>query len=159
MSRSVVTEIQINAEPSRVWKEFSNFDSFPDWSPFIREIRGSMEKGSRLEVALQPPGNKARVLNPVVLRSEPLEEFRWRGKMGPGGVLFSGEHFFRLMPRDDHEGTVFTHGETFRGMLLPLLWRSLNTDVRRGFVAFNQALKARCESGSPETGADRGGKV
>ncbi|MFW6181741.1 MAG: SRPBCC family protein [Spirochaetota bacterium] len=163
MSRSVVTEIQIHAPLPVVWRELSDFDSFPEWSTFIREIRGSMVRGSRLEIALQPPAREMRVINPVVLKSEPLHEFRWLGGKGVGGILLSGEHFFLLRPLD-RERTVFTHGETFRGLLLPLRWRSLNSETRRGCAAFNQALKERCESGqpepeseSPEPGASRPG--
>jgi len=166
MGRSVVTEIRINAPLSRVWEEITDFDSFPDWSTFIREIRGSMEKGSRLEVAIQPPGGEVRVINPVVLSCEPPRRFRWLGRKGVGGVLLSGEHFFLLRPLD-RESTVFTHGETFRGMLLPLRWRSLNRETSRGCAAFNQALKGRCEAGvevpgPPEAGsshASRGGEA
>jgi hypothetical protein len=37
--------------------------------------------------------------------------------------------------------------ERFRGILVPLVWRTLDRDTRRGFEAMNQALKQRVERG------------
>jgi hypothetical protein len=46
-------------------------------------------------------------------------------------------------------GTLFRHGETFSGFLVPLVFRgALKRATERGFEAMNQALKLRAESKS-----------
>jgi hypothetical protein len=44
----------------------------------------------------------------------------------------------------------FVHREEFTGILVPLLWRSLDRDTRRGFEEMNRRLKELAEgSGRP----------
>jgi hypothetical protein len=50
-----------------------------------------------------------------------------------------GEHIFEI---DMGENTVrFIQREQFRGLLVPLPWRSLETKTRQGFNEMNAALK------------------
>jgi len=58
--------------------------------------------------------------------------------------LFDGEHRFVLEPHEG--GTKFTQAEKFRGLLVPLMWKSMLPKTKRGFEMMNQALKQRCEA-------------
>jgi len=40
------------------------------------------------------------------------------------------------------------HREIFKGVLVPLLWKKLNTQTRVGFEGINAALKHRAEQSS-----------
>ena len=62
--------------------------------------------------------------------------------------IFDGIHFFRLVDLGDGR-TRFVHGEDFSGILVRLV-TPMFTDVARGFVYMNQALKRRVE-GKPAT--------
>lgn len=137
------TEIEIAAPPERVWGVLTDFDAFPRWNPFIRSIDGVLAERARLSVRIQPPGGRAMTFRPTVLRVEPERYLSWRGRtLIPG--LFDGEHFFELAP--SVSGHVrFVHGEVFRGLLVPLLARTLRTTTRQGFERMNLALKARAE--------------
>jgi hypothetical protein len=42
----------------------------------------------------------------------------------------------------------FVHGESFRGLLVPLLRKNLDGPTRAGFTAMNEALKQRAEAAS-----------
>ncbi len=88
-----------------------------------------MTVGERLRIVLGPPGKKPMTFKPVVLEADPNRALVWRGTLGVGWI-FAGEHFFRLEPLG--EGTRFHHGETFGGLLVPILRKSLDTDTRRG---------------------------
>jgi hypothetical protein len=137
------TEIEIQASAERVWQLLTDFPSFPQWNPFIRKASGNISVGERLEVRLQPSGASAMTFRPTVLKVEPNREFRWLGHLLIAG-LFDGEHSFTIEPLG--EGRVrFTQREIFRGLLVPLLARGLDTDTQRGFEEMNQALKARAE--------------
>ncbi len=67
-------------------------------------------------------------LKPGILCCDAGREFRWNGKLVLPGV-FDGEHYFQLAA-DGAGSTVFTHGERFTGLLVPLLRGTLERDIR-----------------------------
>ena len=80
---------------------------------------------------------------PTVTRVEPGRAFRWVGRLlFPG--LFDGEHIYEINPLAEG-GVRLVHREEFRGVLVPLFWKSLDTHTRQGFEAMNAALKKRAE--------------
>ena len=139
------TEIEIAAPPERVWDVLTDFSAFPRWNPFIRRIDGLLAPRMRLRVRIQPPGGRAMTFHPTVLRVDDARGFAWRGRtLVPG--LFDGEHFFTLEPLGPDRVRLI-HGEHFRGVLVPLLARTLRTTTREGFERMNAALKTRAEGG------------
>ncbi|HLE55364.1 MAG TPA: SRPBCC domain-containing protein [Thermoplasmata archaeon] len=69
--------------------------------------------------------------------------------------LFDGEHIFEIEPAGAGR-TRFVQREVFRGLLVPVLARSLDRDTKRGFEEMNRALKMRAELGVPETHRSQG---
>ena len=137
--------IEIEASAECVWEVLTEFEGYPEWNPFVVSVVGELTPGARLTVRLQPPGGRAMTFRPTVLRAEPGRELRWLGRLGVRG-LFDGEHHFTIHPLGP--GRVrFVHGETFRGILVWLLGRTLG-NTARGFEAMNRALKARAEAGA-----------
>jgi hypothetical protein len=61
----------------------------------------------------------------------------------------TGEHIFELEPEADGR-TRFTQRETFRGVLVPFMAKSLNTNIRQAFEDMNAALKVRAEDRAKE---------
>jgi hypothetical protein len=141
--RKIQTEIEINAPAEQVWQVLTDFAAMSEWNPFIRRISGRPRVGERLRVHLQPPGGRGMTFRPVVLQAVPERELRWLGRLLVPG-LFDGEHYFQIEPLDERR-VRFVHGERFSGLVLPLLWRGLVTNTRRGFEEMNRALKARAE--------------
>lgn len=139
----IQTHIDIDAPPERVWSVLTDFERHPTWNPFIREIRGEVRQGARLHVRLGPPDGNPTTFTPVVTRAEPNRELSWLGLLVTSWV-FRGEHAFRLEPLGDGR-TRFYHGESFGGVLVPLMRKRLDTDTRRGFELMNEALKREAE--------------
>ena len=137
------TEIEIQASDKRVWQLLTDFGSFPEWNPFIRQAKGEAKVGARLEVRIQPSGASGMTFKPVVLKVEPNRELRWIGRLLMPG-LFDGEHIFTIETLDTNR-VRFTQREVFTGLLVPLFARSLDKDTRRGFEEMNQALKSQAE--------------
>jgi hypothetical protein len=137
------TEIEIQASDKRVWQLLTDFASFPEWNPFIRQAKGEVKVGARLEVRIQPSGASGMTFKPVVLKVEPNRELRWIGRLLMPG-LFDGEHIFTIETLDTNR-VRFTQREVFTGLLVPLFARSLDKDTRRGFEEMNQALKSQAE--------------
>ena len=143
-SQSIYTEINIDAPKEVVWAALTNTDEHAKWNPFIKEFKGEIKVGSKLDVTIQPPGGSAMRFRPVVLEATTNEELRWIGKLGFKGV-FDGEHYFQLEEQADGS-TLLRHGETFTGMLTDLLYFiSLEENATKGFEAMNLALKQRAE--------------
>jgi len=137
------SEIEIAAPAGRVWEILTNFARFPQWNPFIRQVRGNILEGRRLEVTMQPSGARGMIFKPVILKAETNRELRWKGHLLVPG-LFDGEHIFTIEPVGS-DRVRFVQCEIFTGLLFPLLARGLDTDIRRGFEEMNQALKVRAE--------------
>jgi hypothetical protein len=145
------TEIEISAPPSRVWETLLDFSAYPDWNPMLVRISGKAAVGEKLTVLMAGPGGREWTFRPKVLVLREAEEFRWKGQLFIPG-LFDGNHFFRLVDLGDGR-TRFVHGEDFSGILVRLL-TPMFTDVARGFVYMNQALKRRVEE-RPATSRSR----
>ena len=149
--REILTDVEIDAPPARVWAVLTDFEAYDEWNPFAR-IVGRPNVGANLHVRLTPPGGRAMTFRPEVTVVEPNRELRWLGHLYVSG-LFDGEHRFVLEPLDDGARTRFVHAETFRGALAgPLLWMA-GDDTRAGFEAMNDALKRRAESDAVVDGA------
>ena len=145
--KEIRTEIDIEASAGRVWNSLTDFPVFPHWNPFIRRISGEPKVGTKLEVFMQSSGTRGMSFRPTVMKVERDRELRWLGHLGLPR-LFDGEHIFQIEPLGPTR-TRFIQRERFRGLLVPLMARSLNRDARRGFEEMNQALQARVRV-SPE---------
>jgi hypothetical protein len=141
--RRIHSHIEIEASAQRVWEVLTDFETYPLWNPFIPSLVGAARPGNRLTVEIRPPGRRAMRFNPVVLVADPGRELRWLGHVILPG-LFDGEHVFTVAPLAT--GSVrFSQRETFRGLLVPLMPRSMWDATRRGFDEMNDALKRRVE--------------
>ncbi|MCR9015715.1 SRPBCC domain-containing protein [Aquiflexum gelatinilyticum] len=136
------TTIRIYAPYEKVWQILTDFESYPSWNPFIRQISGELREGQKLQVKISPPNEKEMSFSPMVIRTLPGRELRWSGKFLFKG-LFDGEHYFGLEEIDENT-TLFVHGEYFSGLLVGLM-SSMLEQTKSGFDQMNQALKKTCE--------------
>lgn len=140
--RHIKTEILIATKPEKIWAVLTQFDTYPEWNPFIKSLSGIAAVGNTLQVEIQPPETKAMTFAPKILVCQPQQELRWLGVVGFKGI-FDGEHYFILSPQEDGT-TLFSHGELFRGILVGMMKKTLDK-TQKGFELMNQALKQRCE--------------
>jgi hypothetical protein len=141
--RQLHTEVEIRASADHVWAILTNFPDYRNWNPFIRQITGLPVEGARIAVRLEPSGARGMTFKPTITRVRMNRELRWVGRLLFAGI-FDGEHIFEIESRGK-SAVRFIHRENFSGLLVPLLWKSLDTDTRRGFSEMNQALKALAE--------------
>lgn len=143
MTHELHTEIEIDAPPETVWAILTDLDAYPDWNPFITSSDGDVVEGTKLVNRMEPPGGKAMTFTPTVTQVDEHRVFEWLGRLGVPGV-FDGRHRFELVPNGN--GTRLIQSEHFRGVLVPFLKRSLDTNTVAGFEAMNGALKDRAEA-------------
>ena len=136
------TEIEFEGTPQEVWDVLADLPAYAEWNPFIKKIEGEAETGAKLEVRMEPEGERAMTFRPTVLSAEPGRELKWLGHLLVPGI-FDGEH--RWLIEDAGSGKVrFTQSERFGGILVPFLWKKLRDGgTAKGFRAMNEALARR----------------
>ena len=142
--KELYTEIEIYASSDMVWDVMTDFEAYPEWNPFVRELKGDVEVGKRVEAVLQLPNQKEMSFKPRIIKFVPRRELRWHGVLGIQG-LFDGEHIFELHPCEPRK-VRFVQREVFKGLLAPLILKKVERDTRTGFEQMNKALKDRCET-------------
>jgi hypothetical protein len=144
MALTIEQSIDVAAPASSVWRVLADTGAYGTWNPFIQSLSGRLEAGARLTVRVTLPGQSPMVFRPRVLVAVPDRELRWLGRTLMPGV-FDGEHWFTISARTPST-CRFTQGESFSGLLLPVLRRTLHEKASDGFRAMNQALKQRAEA-------------
>jgi hypothetical protein len=143
VSKQLTSQIDIDATSERVWQVLSDFGSYPQWNPFITSAVGQAQPSTRLVMGMQPVGARGVTLRPTVLEATPGHRLRWVGRYGMTGI-FDAEHSFTITPREEG-GVRLSQDERFKGVLVPLMARSLDRHTRPAFEAMNTALKHRAE--------------
>lgn len=139
--RIIETTVDLHASPETVWETLVDFESYPEWNPFVTSIEGRPVEGERLAIRIEPPEGRAMSFKPRVTAAVPQKHFEWLGKLGLKG-LFDGRHEFRI-EEIGPEHTRLTHRESFSGLLVGLLLNE--ADIRAGFEGMNEALRERVE--------------
>jgi hypothetical protein len=143
MKKDVLTEIEINASAERVWQILSDFESFPDWNPFVTKVAGKPKVNEILKIEVQLPESRRLKFEPIVLKAEPNKELRWVGVLPLNS--FRGEHFYQIEASAENK-IRFIHGEDFSGWLVRLIWVLDGKKIEKGYRIMNEALKKRAES-------------
>jgi hypothetical protein len=140
--RNIKTEILIKAPIEKVWSALTDFSNYSTWNPFIRKIEGTFQKDAKLEITIQPAGQKSMIFRPQIININTYQ-FEWLGQLGIPGI-FDGQHRFELQPNSNEE-VRFLHSENFSGLLSTPIFYLMNKSAKAGFEEMNQALKIRCE--------------
>jgi len=143
MKYELQTEIAIDASPEIVWDILTDLRHYPDWNPFVVSSEGAVEVGTTLINRMVAPGGRAMTIKPTVTAVEPGQVYEWLGHLGIPGI-FDGRHRFEIEPTAT--GTRFRQMEFFTGILVRPMRKMIDGSTRDGFIAFNDAIKARAEA-------------
>ena len=111
-------EQSIPAPLNQVWDRLTDAAGFARWNSTVTTIEGTIARGERLAITV-PISN--RVFRPRVVEFTPHERMVWQDGAAP---MFRGRRTFTLAATSDSE-TSFSMVEEFRGVMLPLIARSL----------------------------------
>ena len=140
-SVTITATTPVSARPERVWEVLTETEQYPSWNPFVRRLTGTLEAGERIEVDLDPTGDKVTTMRPRLVAVVPGRSFTWLGRVGVAGVL-DGRHSFTVEPAADGTAVLVQH-ERLSGALVPLFRSLLTVQTPRAFEASNEALAAR----------------
>jgi hypothetical protein len=135
--------IGIQAPAEVIWEVIADLPSWKDWNPTYTKASGDIRIGSTLDMTLELPGQAAQQIRPVVLEWVPNEQLHWRLSLIGGLVKTT-----RYIEIDNLAAAscIVSNGEFFAGIMGPTVVRRMGGSVRRGFIAMNEALKARAEA-------------
>jgi len=143
MPYEIRTEIAINATPARVWDILTDFPRYPDWNPFVLEVKGTVRQNAMIRYRFEMPRGVRIWTAATVPGFERERELRFSAHVLTPTV-FRGDHYFAIRPAGDN-GVVFHHGEIVSGLLFPIVRLVLQNLGRPQFQALNGALKQRAE--------------
>jgi len=131
-------KVRIQASAPRIWSLLTDARSFPRWNSTVLSIEGQIREGERIRIRVP---DTDRTFAPKVSGVVSNQRMTWVGGFAP---IFRGVRIFNLVKLDDGS-TDFTMQETFSGVLMPLLRRSL-PDFRPIFERYASDLKREAEA-------------
>jgi hypothetical protein len=146
MSGVLRTSIDIDATPELVWEVLTDVPGYPEWSPIIISAEGTFADGGRVSFSFPPTNPLLRTTVPAtVLEVTPGRRLRYKLRFGRLGIpgLLDTEHAMTIVGQDS--GVRVWLELQFRGLLLPMMTRSLNRDRAPAFGPLPTALKDRIE--------------
>ena len=128
---------EIAARPEVVWAILTNPGRLVAGGLGIIRLQGRIAAGQtlRLESATAP----GRVFSLRVAKCDAPRRMVWTGR---APLIFNGTRTFTLTATGN--GTGFHMAEVYRGLLLPLIWRSM-PDMQPGFEMFGDGLQRLAE--------------
>ncbi len=129
-------DIEIRATPEVVWDLLADIDNWPRWNRDVKEatLMGGLRESSVFRWKAGP-GTITSTLEKV----DRPREIGWRGKtMGINAV-----HVYKLEP--SAEGTKVHTEESFDGLVVSLLKRSMRKTLQKGIDGGLAHLKAEAE--------------
>ena len=116
-SQTVTVTKDIAAPVEVVWALLTDAGGFPAWNTTVTSIDGPIELGRPLRIMV--PVSK-RAFTPKVSAMQAPTSMTWSDGRAP---MFTGSRVFQLASTST--GTRFTMTETFKGVMFPMIKRTL----------------------------------
>jgi len=139
----IENRIGVQASAEDIWRIVADLPSWEAWNPLYPKAAGEIRIGSKLALTLVLPGQPPQEIRPTVLDWVPNEQLHWRLSM-LGGLMKTTRYI--EIEQLAERSCIVSNGEIFGGLMGPSVARRLGRAIRRGFVAMNEALKARAET-------------
>lgn len=138
----VLTQVEINATPQRVWQVLMDFASYPEWNSEFWPEGAEVKPGAKLRVHLNPRGRLKVSFRTTVTQADRERILCWVGRL-PAGLL-EGRHSFSIVPLGPNR-VRFVQREVYTGLLVFAYIRVTKGWLRRMYDKMNQELRARAE--------------
>lgn len=143
MPTKLERRIGINAPDEVIWEVLSDIPGWAAWNPIYPKAEGVIRIGDRWNLDLALPGQKVRLINPVILDWAPFDHIHWRSSMMRGWV--TTVRYLELEKMGD-ENVIFSNGEIFDGMLGGYYAGRMRNPLLQGFEALNVSMKEKAEA-------------
>ena len=155
MREKIEHRLGIRAPAQVIWDLVADIERWENWNPLYPKARGALRIGSQLELEVALPQSARRTIRPVIVDWVPREQMIWRQSVLAG--LMKSRRYIEIEQLTE-TGCIFSNGEIFEGALGPMVARRRRREIRAGFAAMGEALKARVEAVWPpaDAGAPEG---
>ena len=136
--------IGIQTPLEAIWPMVADIAGWSAWNPLYIRSEGKLAFDSRLTLEVALPGQRPRIIKPIITDWTPNEQIIWRLSMF-GGLLRSTRYL--EIESLGETSSIFSNGEIFEGSLLPLLTRAQRKAIKAGFTSFGEAVRDRAEAG------------
>ncbi|HSZ52444.1 MAG TPA: SRPBCC domain-containing protein [Caulobacteraceae bacterium] len=150
MDVKIEHRIGIRAPADVIWDAISDLSAWQEWNPLYPRAHGVLRIGAQLDLDVAIPGRKVRTIRPVILDWVPNDQIHWR--LSILGGLIQSTRYIEIETLTE-AGCIFSNGELFRGRFAPLALRRVAKDMRKGFAAMGEAVKARAEAAYEAAGS------
>ena len=65
--KEIYTEIEINSSAKIIWNILTNFDNYPNWNPFMKQIIGELQEDSKIQITIKPYNSRSITYKPKIL--------------------------------------------------------------------------------------------
>lgn len=139
----IESRIGIAASTDAIWEVLTDFEGWKDWNPLYPRAAGEIRIGSKLDLDLAIPGRPVQRIQPTVLDWAPYDHLHWRLIALRGWVTTVR---FLEIEELSPGSCIFSNGEIFSGFPVGFAIKPMRRQIREGFEAMNEALKARAEA-------------
>ena len=137
--------IGVQTTAAAIWPMIMDVPGWAGWNPLYPRAEGEIRFEGRLTLELALPGEKPRVIRPVVTDWTPNEQIIWTLSLY-GGFLRTTRYIEIEALTEDGLGVIFSNGEIFEGPMTRLLDRRRQARIKAGFAAFGEAVRERAEA-------------
>ena len=143
MKVKIENRIGVTATAPAIWEVLSDISAWPEWNPLYTRAAGVLRIGAQLDLEVAVPGQPKRMIRPVIADWVPNDQIHWNLRM-LGGLVKTTRYL--EIEQLTETGCIFTNGELFDGLLGPSIAKRMLRELRDGFAAMGEALKARVEA-------------
>ncbi len=135
--------IGVQTPSDAIWPIISDIANWHSWNPLYPKASGVVGFQSPLTLEVAIPGEKPRIIKPVVVDWTPNEQIIWRLSL-LGGMLRSTRYI--EIETLSAAGCIFSNGEIFEGPLQGLISKKQRRAIKAGFVAMGEAVRDKAEA-------------
>lgn len=143
MKVKIENRIGVTATAPAIWEVLSDISAWPEWNPLYTRAAGVLRIGAQLDLEVAVPGQPKRMIRPVIADWVPNDQIHWNLRM-LGGLVKTTRYL--EIEQLTETGCIFTNGELFDGLLGRSIAKRMLRELREGFAAMGEALKARVEA-------------
>jgi len=141
-SRTVVSEIEINAPRQKVWEVLTDFERMHEWSTSFQKLEGEFKDGGKAISYYKTPLGNVISFEHTLIEFEEGVSFGWSDPVALG----MRDHHIFLLEDLPNGNTKFTQTDSVQGGASWLLHKLMEHNMKSMYDQFNKELKARVES-------------
>jgi len=136
--------IGIQTPTEAIWPMVADIAGWPAWNPLYLKAEGKLAFDSQLTLEVALPGEKPRIIKPIITDWTPGEQIIWKLSMF-GGFLRTTRYI--EIETLGEANSIFSNGEIFEGLLVGLMTKAQKKAIKAGFTLFGEAVRDRAEAG------------